>query len=170
MIKREAIRANPRGGILADDQGLGKTITTLGLIISNSKNKLLMEPMEDIKTLNKLLTCSPYQTGSLALTKDLRTYSKYPRKFGGTLIICPTTILNQWVLEFQSKLNSKNGIKISVYYGSQRNSNVLLLLIFDVVLTTYQILVIEAPKTIAENNQGNIDRSYQSYLNLQKNT
>jgi SNF2 family DNA or RNA helicase len=37
-----------------------------------------------------------------------------------------------------------------------------------VVLTTYQILVIEAPKTIAENNQENIDRSYQSYLNLQK--
>ena len=35
MMQREAKGAHPRGGFLADDQGLGKTVTTLALIVSH---------------------------------------------------------------------------------------------------------------------------------------
>ena len=35
MLHRERSAANPRGGILADDQGLGKTISTIALIVTN---------------------------------------------------------------------------------------------------------------------------------------
>lgn len=34
MLKRE-MGSTPRGGILADDQGLGKTVSTMSLIVSN---------------------------------------------------------------------------------------------------------------------------------------
>lgn len=35
MLHRERTAANPRGGILADDQGLGKTVSTIALIVTN---------------------------------------------------------------------------------------------------------------------------------------
>lgn len=35
MLQRERLAANPRGGILADDQGLGKTVSTIALIVTN---------------------------------------------------------------------------------------------------------------------------------------
>ena len=35
MLHRERSAANPRGGVLADDQGLGKTISTIALIVTN---------------------------------------------------------------------------------------------------------------------------------------
>ena len=35
MLQRERMAANPRGGILADDQGLGKTVSTIALIVTN---------------------------------------------------------------------------------------------------------------------------------------
>jgi hypothetical protein len=34
MVKRE-LGSHPRGGILADDQGLGKTVSTMSLIVTN---------------------------------------------------------------------------------------------------------------------------------------
>ena len=35
MLQRERLTSNPRGGILADDQGLGKTVSTIALIVTN---------------------------------------------------------------------------------------------------------------------------------------
>ena len=35
MMKRERQRKQVSGGILADDQGLGKTVTSIALIVSN---------------------------------------------------------------------------------------------------------------------------------------
>ena len=37
MLHRERSAANPMGGILADDQGLGKTISTIALIVTNQR-------------------------------------------------------------------------------------------------------------------------------------
>lgn len=37
MLHRERTDANPRGGILADDQGLGKTVSTIALIVTNQR-------------------------------------------------------------------------------------------------------------------------------------
>ena len=39
MIKREESRAIVQGGILADEQGLGKTVQMLALIVSNVPDK-----------------------------------------------------------------------------------------------------------------------------------
>lgn len=42
MLKREGVTGSlgpPRGGILADDQGLGKTVSTLALIVTNRRQR-----------------------------------------------------------------------------------------------------------------------------------
>ena len=37
MCRREMSTTGPKGGILADDQGLGKTVSTLSLIVSHTR-------------------------------------------------------------------------------------------------------------------------------------
>ena len=49
MLHRERSAANPRGGILADDQGLGKTISTIALIVTNQRgDDIADEGYEDL--------------------------------------------------------------------------------------------------------------------------
>ena len=49
MLHRERTAANPRGGILADDQGLGKTVSTIALIVTNqSGDDVADEGFEDL--------------------------------------------------------------------------------------------------------------------------
>lgn len=49
MLHRERTAANPRGGILADDQGLGKTVSTIALIVTNqSEDDVADEGFEDL--------------------------------------------------------------------------------------------------------------------------
>ena len=49
MLHRERTAANPRGGILADDQGLGKTVSTIALIVTNqSGDDVADEGFEDV--------------------------------------------------------------------------------------------------------------------------
>lgn len=49
MLHRERTAANPRGGILADDQGLGKTVSTIALIVTNQRgDDVADEGFEDL--------------------------------------------------------------------------------------------------------------------------
>ena len=49
MLHRERNAANPRGGILADDQGLGKTVSTIALIVTNQRgDDVADEGFEDL--------------------------------------------------------------------------------------------------------------------------
>lgn len=51
MLHRERSAANPRGGILADDQGLGKTISTIALIVTNQRgDDIADEGYEDLSS------------------------------------------------------------------------------------------------------------------------
>lgn len=54
MLHRERSAANPRGGILADDQGLGKTISTIALIVTNQRgDDIADEGYEDLTSDNE---------------------------------------------------------------------------------------------------------------------
>jgi hypothetical protein len=36
---------------------------------------------------------------------------------GGTLVVCPTTVLHQWAQEVRSKVNPHAGLSVHVYHG-----------------------------------------------------
>ncbi|KAH1026577.1 transcription termination factor 2 [Dendroctonus ponderosae] len=107
----------PSGGILADDMGLGKTLTMISLIV-----KSLTQEQGEKEDKNK--------------RGFLGKHSKYN---GGSLIVCPASLINQWSGEIDKRL--KRGlISYSLYHGPKRESKANKLSQYDVVITTYSIV------------------------------
>ncbi|KAL5363771.1 SNF2 family N-terminal domain-containing protein [Aspergillus floccosus] len=109
-----------KGGVLAEEMGLGKTVELISLMCLNRR---LLTPEE--------------------------TFAKNPdglRPSGATLIITPPAILEQW--EQEIKLHAP-GLSVLHYTGIQRHQElsdqeiVELLADHDVVLTTYNVLARE---------------------------
>ncbi|KAJ8908948.1 hypothetical protein NDN08_005648 [Rhodosorus marinus] len=99
-----------KGGILADEMGLGKTVQAIGVILANPPPP-------------------PSESEQAAGMKR-----------GGTLVVCPTTILSQWQEEIATH---SDGLRVAQFYGVKRlsqNAEVLTLEESDVVVTTYGIL------------------------------
>ncbi|KAK2732768.1 snf2 family helicase [Colletotrichum kahawae] len=105
----------PKGGILADDMGLGKTLQTIALILSNQKP-----------------------------SKGEKGYKKH---FDGiektTLVVAPLALIRQWESEIKEKVVKSHGLKVCVHHGPQRTKRFKDLALYDVVVTTYQVLVSE---------------------------
>ena len=80
MLDRERSLA-PKGGILADDQGLGKTVTTMSLLVTTSADSRdwLMRTRQE---------WTPPTPGT-------GPEGQAPVNKGGTLVVCPTSILRQ---------------------------------------------------------------------------
>uniref|UniRef100_A0A672QBN6 Helicase-like transcription factor n=1 Tax=Sinocyclocheilus grahami TaxID=75366 RepID=A0A672QBN6_SINGR len=104
VLTNFAVKERPEkvlGGILADDMGLGKTLTTIALIVSNF-----------------------HSTG------------KVPSGGGGgsgvraTLIVCPLSVLSNWLDQFEQHIRADVTLKVYLYYGAEQ----------EVVLTTYNVL------------------------------
>lgn len=105
----------PKGGILADDMGLGKTLQTLSLILSNQK---------------------PVQG-----EKGWKKYFEGIEKT--TLVVAPLALIRQWESEIKEKVAKTHGLKVCVHHGPQRTKRFKDLALYDVVVTTYQVLVSE---------------------------
>ncbi|KAI5820879.1 SNF2 family N-terminal domain-containing protein [Pyronema omphalodes] len=109
-----------RGGILADTMGLGKTLTTLALImgsIDTARNSVC-----HIETAEK--SASPW----VAKT---------------TLIIVPLSLLTNWCEEV-GKHVEKGAISVHSYHGRNRIKDPVRLQEFDVILTTYSTVASES--------------------------
>lgn len=105
----------PKGGILADDMGLGKTLQSISLILTNQK------PEKD----------SP---------KYKKAFDKVEKT---TLVVAPLALIRQWEHEIKDKVEKSHGLKVCVHHGPQRTKRFKDLALYDVVITTYQILVSE---------------------------
>ncbi|KAL6067925.1 hypothetical protein STEG23_022541, partial [Scotinomys teguina] len=57
-----------------------------------------------------------------------------------TLIICPLSVLSNWIEQFEQHIKSEVHLNFYVYYGSDRIRDPALLSKQDIVLTTYNIL------------------------------
>uniref|UniRef100_A0A1X7TXG7 Transcription termination factor 2 n=1 Tax=Amphimedon queenslandica TaxID=400682 RepID=A0A1X7TXG7_AMPQE len=110
----------PRGGILADDMGLGKTLSMISLIM---KKKQLEEAESE-----------PQSTGESRGRPTLRTEA--------TLVVAPLTLLSIWENEIESKLYSGN-LSVFRYHGPKRPKDPRVLIDYDVVITTYDIIGME---------------------------
>lgn len=116
-----------RGGILADDMGMGKTVEILSLILTNR-----YEPRGDKGP------CFDYQEHVTMLTP----HDFVPCK--ATLIICPLSVLHQWLNEIKNH-TEEDLLSVYVYHGTNRNRDPKYLAEHDVVLTTYATLAAEMP-------------------------
>jgi DNA repair protein RAD5 len=91
--------------ILADAMGLGKTVMTISLILANpgkggyevkgDKDELALDPcMKSVIKSNQELNENERKL-------DIQKSTNALHKGGGTLIVCPMTLLGQWkVLHF----------------------------------------------------------------------
>ncbi|KFZ55259.1 Helicase-like transcription factor, partial [Antrostomus carolinensis] len=57
-----------------------------------------------------------------------------------TLIVCPLSVLSNWIDQFEQHIHQDFRVKIYVYYGSDRSKDPSVLSEQDIVLTTYNIL------------------------------
>ncbi|TFB07736.1 hypothetical protein CCMA1212_000513 [Trichoderma ghanense] len=116
----------PKGGLLADDMGLGKTLQSISLILLNQKPK-----------------------------KD---EPGWKRHFSGidktTLVVAPLALIRQWESELKERVVSTQGLKVLVHHGPQRTKHAEDLKQYDVVITTYQILVSEHGKSQGDDQMG----------------
>ncbi|KAK1124633.1 hypothetical protein K0M31_006006 [Melipona bicolor] len=118
LIWRE--QQKPPGGILADDMGLGKTLTMISLIIASiAKRKLGVEDPDDEEWLN----CNAS-----------KRYHK-----GGTLVVCPASLLSQWENEINHRCK-RGMLSVTVYHGTNRENVPRKLAKYDIVITTYNLL------------------------------
>lgn len=168
MVQKETSGLNCSGGILADDQGLGKTVSTIALILTErspssascsvTQKEFKFEPlnlddeddgggsvvvygnrMKQLPDSGLSIDINPLKAdGSLPPAKG--------RPAAGTLVVCPTSVLRQWAEELQNKITSKANLSFLVYHGSNRTKDPYELAKFDVVLTTYAIVSMEVPK------------------------
>ncbi|KAI4142419.1 MAG: hypothetical protein L6R39_004946 [Caloplaca ligustica] len=108
----------PKGGILADDMGLGKTIQSIALMLLNPRPPKTSSTETDKKALSN------------AVDK-------------GTLVVAPLALIKQWEAEIKSRVSESHKLRVCVHHGPQRTKRPEDLRKYDVVITTYQILVSE---------------------------
>ncbi|VAI55354.1 unnamed protein product [Triticum turgidum subsp. durum] len=147
-----------RGGILADAMGLGKTIMTIGLLLSDSsKGCVTTQHSTQISGEASGLGETPIQ--SLDSVKNLASpfsFSKLrkpkaPLIGGGNLVICPMTLLSQWKAEIEAH-TKPNSLNIYVHYGQSRPKEASFIGQNDIVLTTYGVVASEfSTESFTEN-------------------
>ncbi|KAM7525122.1 hypothetical protein LguiA_015024 [Lonicera macranthoides] len=161
MVQMETTSLLCSGGILADDQGLGKTVSTIALILkerSPSSTICSVDTKQNVtETLNldddddgdgskqDAESCKIMENGESVKGKITDLHAK-GRPAAGTLVVCPTSVLRQWSEELHNKVTREANLRVLIYHGGNRTKDPLELAKYDVVLTTYSIVSMEVPK------------------------
>ncbi|EDV43361.1 uncharacterized protein Dana_GF18453 [Drosophila ananassae] len=131
MAWREQQR--PRGGILADDMGLGKTLTMISSVLA-CKNSQESGEDKDSESDD-----SDDEKGKKKGAGGWNSKGRKGSYKGGTLVVCPASLLRQWENEVESKV-ARNKLTVCVHHGINRESKAKHLRTYDIVVTTYNIV------------------------------
>ncbi|KAL2541270.1 SNF2 domain-containing protein/helicase domain-containing protein/zinc finger protein-related [Abeliophyllum distichum] len=163
MLQKES-STNCLGGILADDQGLGKTVSMIALIqmqkLLEAKSKpedsceVRTEPLnlDDDDEISVVKLDEENQTEEsddfTVLPKASHSMGEFRgrRPAAGTLVVCPASVVRQWARELDEKVTHEARLSVLVYHGGSRTKNPAALAGYDVVVTTYAIVTNEVPK------------------------
>jgi SWI/SNF-related matrix-associated actin-dependent regulator of chromatin subfamily A3 len=140
-----------RGGFLCEQMGLGKTIETIALILTNPRPDSTLTahaPAVEVGALpSSSSSSSPPLTSSsggghsaASISRPLDPLPTGTTKRGGTLVVCNVSLVGQWQSEMKKVLHASSHLKVHEYHGSRRLKGAASLAEFDVVVTTYSIL------------------------------
>lgn len=120
-VKRKHTKDSPK---LLDDSDFAAALSGL---TSNPGSKK--------KKVGKIATASQSKGGDLLIPECPEDPSA-----AATLIVCPLSVLSNWLDQFEQHVNPNIKINVYLYYGSERNRSQKFLSSQDVVLTTYNVL------------------------------
>ncbi|KAL1295687.1 hypothetical protein HN51_056534 [Arachis hypogaea] len=164
MLQKETRSLHCLGGILADDQGLGKTVSMIALILMQrslqSKSKtddacnhkteaLNLDDEDDRATVDLEKLENKEESDDVKPSTEPSSSTRAPsrkRPAAGTLVVCPASVLRQWARELKEKVVEEQRLAVLVYHGGSRTKDPTELARYDVVLTTYAIVTNEVPK------------------------
>lgn len=158
------------GGILADDQGLGKTISMIALI---QNQKSLSKPKSDDSLKAEALNLDDDDGKDTVVVDEdnhdevklVTEASTSTRKFhnrkpaAGSLVVCPASVLRQWARELDEKVADEAKLDVLVYHGGNRTKDPIELAKYDVVLTTYAIVAKEVPTKVFDEEDEDDQRT-----------
>ncbi|KAH8247474.1 hypothetical protein KR038_005005 [Drosophila bunnanda] len=130
-------KQQPRGGILADDMGLGKTLTMISSVLA-CKNRQENGTGDDHDSSDE----EDEKGGKQKSTGGWNSKGRKDTHKGGTLVVCPASLLRQWENEVDSKVK-RNKLTVCVHHGNNRETKGKHLRTYDIVVTTYQIVARE---------------------------
>lgn len=129
-LKQE--ESTSKGGILADEMGMGKTIQAIALVLAK-------------RELGKAISKSSLLSSSSSTKQELSAVK-------GTLILCPMVAVLQWVTEI-NRCTIEGSNKILVYHGSSRRKLSHNIEEYDFVITTYSTVEAEYRKNVMRPKQ-----------------
>ncbi|KAI4319855.1 hypothetical protein MLD38_033405 [Melastoma candidum] len=123
-LRQEA--SENKGGILADEMGMGKTVQAIALVLA----KRDIRHRVGRKKASVSSSAGPSTTRARAC---------------GTLVICPVVAVTQWVDEI-FRFTAEGSTKVLVYHGSNRGKTIDQFEKYDFVVTTYSLVESEYRK------------------------
>lgn len=137
-----------RGGILADDMGLGKTIQIISLILKAQPteapkiNNNILSDDNDVKVIDPFGFVPKCETKKKAIDPHIGKVES-----NSTLIICPLSLIHNWEDQILTH-TIPNSLKVLVYHGPNRVQDPDIIKMFDVVITTYNVIGVGFGKEI----------------------
>ncbi|OIV91249.1 hypothetical protein TanjilG_30471 [Lupinus angustifolius] len=163
MLQKETRSLHCLGGILADDQGLGKTISMIALILMQKSLQSRSKTDDACNHKTEALNLDDDDDNGIADVDNLKKNEEFDdikpvtepssstrapsrkRPAAGTLVVCPASVVRQWARELDEKVGNEK-LSVLIYHGGSRTKNPDELATYDVVITTYAIVTNEVPK------------------------